>query len=262
MPYRRLPKTDKTRLYALKKAIELESLPLDKTPIPPKMIEQAKAYFPVFQTLVTQYQIIYNKRVDANKKYTDAVKTARMYVSHFIQVLNMTIQRNEMKKEVKNLYGLEPDDFTVPDLSNDNNLELWGKRIIDGEKQRIANGGFPLTYPTIQKVEMYYEIFAELKVNQTTHNESTDRNHKKVKLMRQQVDTLILMIWNAIEAYYANLLPYAKYKACRDCGVIYYYRTGEKHLTPKTDEYIKINEESTLSLDFDEFNQEEEDTEM
>lgn len=255
MPYRRLPKTDKKRLYALQKAIELENRPLSEVPISPKMIEQAKAYFPVFQTLVFQFQTIYNRRVDANKKYTETVKNARMYLSHFIQVLNMTVQRGEIKKDLKKLYNLDPDDYTVPDISNDKNLEYWGNLIINGENERIAQGGIPLSHPNIARVKMHYDIFAELKVSQNTHNESTIRNHQKVKQMREQVDELILMIWDAVEQYYANLLPYARYEACRKCGVIYYYRTGEKHLTPKTDENILLNEKSTLLLDFEEENQ-------
>jgi hypothetical protein len=70
--------------------------------------------------------------------------------------------------------------------------------------------------------------------------------------MREQVDELILQIWDAVEEKYANLLPYARYQACLNCGVIYYYRKGENHLTPKVDEDIQKAQDATLSILFEE----------
>jgi len=50
-----------------------------------------------------------------------------------------------------------------------------------------------------------------------------------------------LDIWNQVEAKYAEKLPYDKLRNCQNYGVIYYYRTGEKKLTPETDkEILKI----------------------
>jgi hypothetical protein len=89
-------------------------------------------------------------------------------------------------------------------------------------------------------------------MNQKTHQQSTNRNQQRVAEMRDQVDELILQIWDAVEAAYVDLLPYARYQACTKCGVIYYYRKGEKHLTPKTDEDIEKAQAATLSLSFEE----------
>jgi len=43
------------------------------------------------------------------------VKTARLYISHFIQVLNLAVLRDEIKTSHKNMYGL-PEANVVPDL--------------------------------------------------------------------------------------------------------------------------------------------------
>ena len=132
MPYRRLPKTDQARLKSLKKAIAMEKMPMNEIPVPFRLLTQAKAYLPVFETLVSQYNMTFETQVSESKKYQNMVKNARMYVSHFIQVLNFAVLRGEFKKDIKVLYGLDPDDFTVPDLTTDAALVVWGRKIIDG----------------------------------------------------------------------------------------------------------------------------------
>lgn len=256
MPYRRLPKTDNARLVSLRKIVAMESWPINELPISTRLLQQAKAYLPVFDTLVQQYNMTFESRVESNKKYQVIIRNARMYVSHFIQVLNMAIMRGELKKEVKEYYQLIPEDYTIPDISTEEGIAEWGRNIIEGEQQRIENGGLPLQYPNIAKVKIYYDLFMESYQSQQTHRQSTSRNHKRVFVMRDQIDELILSIWDSIEEHYANLLPYARYTSCKKAGVIYYYRTGEKHLSPRTDELIVENREATLTIDFDNQNNE------
>lgn len=252
MPYRRLPKTDQARLKSLKKAIEMERMPMNEIPVPLRLLTQAKAYLPVFETLVNQYNMTFETQVTESKKYQNMVKNARMHISHFIQVLNFAVMRGEFRPTVKPLYGLDPEDFTVPDLTTEAALVEWGRKIIDGEQERVANGGLPLAYPTIAKVKIHYDIFCEHLTNKKTYQSSTNYNQQRVADMRDEVDELILQIWDAVEARYADLLPYARYKACVDCGVIYYYRKGEQHLSPKVDEDIEKAQAATLSILFEE----------
>jgi hypothetical protein len=53
--------------------------------------------------------------------------------------------------------------------------------------------------------------------------------------MRQSGDTIIQEIWNEVEAKFSNLPPYERLKQCQKYGLIYYYRKGEKELTPADD---------------------------
>ena len=251
MPYRRLPKTDNARIVSLKKTVAMESWAIEEIPISPRLLQQAKTYLPVFSSLVQQYNMTFENRVLSNKKYQGMIRTARMYISHFIQVLNMAVMRGEMKKEVKEYYQLIPEDFTIPDISSEEGIAEWGRNIIEGEQLRLENGGIPLQFPNIAKVKIYYDIFMDSYQSQQTHRQSTNRNHGRVSSMRGEVDALILSIWDAIEEHYVGLLPYARYNACKKAGIIYYYRTGEKHLSPRTDERIVENDEATLTLDFE-----------
>lgn len=238
MPYRRLPKTDQARLKSLQKAIELENLELDKMPISLKLLSQAKAYYNAFSMLVGEYNQTFGSQVEWNKKYQSAAKNVKMYISHFIQVLNFAVIRGDLKKNVKEYYKLNTEDNTVPDLTSDTALIEWGRNIIDGEQERVSHGGVPLSFPSAAKLTVFYDIFYDLNVSQKIRQKSTSRNQQKVAEMRDQVDELILQIWDSIEAYYENLLPYERYITCQKCGVIYYYRNKEEHLTPEIDKEI------------------------
>lgn len=252
MPYRRIPKTDQARLKALKAAIELETFEIDKIPTSFSLINAAKSILPKFETLVQQYTLAYDTLVVESRKARKQVKNARMYISHFIQILNFAVQRDEIKAKYKAYYGLEPNDFTLPDLSSEQALAEWGEKIIKGEHQRIREGGIALQFPNIQKVSVHYEIFKDYLSGQKIRRSSSERSLSNVAEKRDEVDDIIKKIWDDVEAYYSECLPYERFMNCKKCGVIYYYRRGEKKLTPKVDNDIRLNEKLTQTIDFGE----------
>ena len=72
-------------------------------------------------------------QVVANKRYQQIVYNARLYLSHFIQVLNLAVIRGDIKKEYKAYFNLDIDTHVVPDLSTETSLLKWGNSIIEGE---------------------------------------------------------------------------------------------------------------------------------
>ena len=66
----------------------------------------------------------------------------RLYISHFIQVLNLAVLRDEIKPVHKELYDL-PEANVVPDLLSEAALVEWGRKIIEGEQRRTSQGGSP-----------------------------------------------------------------------------------------------------------------------
>ena len=167
--------------------------------LPYRLTTEAENCLLKFENTVAQYKANYESKVDANKKYKLIVQTTRMYISHFIQVLNFAVIRGEIKKEQKLLYGLDPHQNIVPDLSTEENLLEWGKNIIDGEQKRMANGGFPIYNPAINKVKVHYDIFCEHQRQHTFHVQNTERVHGDLEPMRAQADEIILNIWNIVE---------------------------------------------------------------
>lgn len=215
-----------------------------------KTLCDARRFLMQFENTVMQYHENFRTKVSANKNYRRVVQNARMYISHFIQVLNLAVIRGEVKAEQKELYQLDPHNHIVPDLSSEEDLLVWGENIIQGEQKRTSMGGFPIYNPAIAKVKVHYDIFKEEQMSHTLHKKVTSRVMGDVETQRKQADAIILTIWNEVEDYYKDLLPYDKLCHCKNYGVIYYYRPTEKRLSPETDaEIVRVRESQPL-IDF------------
>lgn len=249
MPYRRLPNTDLARLHALRNALQRAQV-ADYTEqvLPYKVQSEAQRFLVQFENAVVQSKDHYNSKVNANKQYRHIVQNARMYISHFIQVLNLSVIRGEIKKDQKALYGLDINNHIVPELSSEDYILEWGKKIIDGEQKRVAAGGFPIYNPTINKVKVHYDIFCEHQGNHTLVQQNTNRVRTNLDALRSEADAIILNIWNLVEAYYKNELPYARLQKCKAYGIIFYPRRGEKMPTPETDMQLKRIQESQPTI--------------
>jgi len=236
MPYRRLPNTDQARLRALRTAIQQsDKQSYGEQVVTYKVIHEAKTYLGGFEKQLIQYQQTLESQISANKRYQQIVHNARLYISHFIQVFNLSVIRGDIKKEHKLFYNLDPNVHTVPDLSTEAALIKWGKCIIDGENERLRNGGLPIYNPTIAKVKVHYEVFKEYKSTQKIHQNTTNRNWEDLVGLREKGDAIILEIWNQVEAKYKDEKPYARLLNCQNYGLVYYYRKGEKELTKQDD---------------------------
>ncbi|MFZ4723948.1 MAG: hypothetical protein ACOYMD_00730 [Paludibacter sp.] len=237
MPYRRLPNTDQARLRALRTAIlQADKQDFGDIVISFKVIHEAKTYLNIFEKQLAQYQQTLDSQVSANKRYQLIVHNARLYISHFIQVFNLSVIRGDIKKDHKLFYQLDPNVHTVPDLSTENALLQWGKYIIDGENERIRNGGLPIYNPPIAKVKVHYEVFKEYKSTQKLYQNTTNRNWEELVSLREKGDVIILDMWNQVENKFKDISPYSRLKKCQSFGLVYYYRKGEAELTPKDDQ--------------------------
>ena len=250
MPYRRLPKTDQARLHALQRAVQqAANAPYNEQAINYRTLSEAQRFLMQFENQVAQYLANFDSKVSANRQYRHRVRNARMYISHFIQVLNLAVVRGEIKRNQKELYKLNPKSNALPDLTTEEGLLEWGQNIIDGENQRIAAGGFAIYNPTINKVKVHYEMFKEDYTNHQLYKKTHSRVFEDTETLRKQADTIILSIWDQVEAFYKDELPYAKLQKCQAYGMIYYYRTGEAKLTPQTDEQIIAQRAQQTKLD-------------
>lgn len=229
MPYRRLPNTDQARIRALKAIVDKnDSFNLYDFPVSLKTLTDAKNFLARFDAAQKYYKQCLGNQVNSNKKYQPFLKTARLYVSHFIQVLNLAVIRSEIKKEYKKFYELDPDCYTVPDLTNESSVYEWGEKIIKGEKDRLKKGGTPIYNPTIAKVNVHYDIFKESYDAQKWSQSITNRSLDILSSMRNQADKIILDIWNQVEKHFESLSTDDKMRKCQEYGIIYYYRTFEK----------------------------------
>jgi len=231
MPYRRLPNTDQARVRALTTIVEVGESASDVLALPYSlnMLTKAGNLLRIFKQKHTYYKICYQKQSKASKKYQIVVRHARLYVSHFVQVLNLAIQREEIPAADKSYYDLEPENYNVPDISSDASLYDWGQKIIDGEHKRTSYGGSPIYSPTIAKVKVFFDLFKDGYENQKNLQRLTATSLEEVASMRNEVDELLLEIWNSIEAKNKDIESIEeRCDACRKYGVVYYYRSSEK----------------------------------
>ncbi len=163
MPYRRLPNTDAARLRALKIAHKMGSeLPPSKLAFSQATLNRLMFFLPNFEKSIIEAKKAYQLQVNENKEYINLLKKARMYISHFIQVFNMAIQRGEISASERAYFGMYENFNRVPDLNSEQDVIEWGKRVIEGEYKRIAERKSVITNPTIVVVKVRYEKFLDV----------------------------------------------------------------------------------------------------
>lgn len=227
MPYRRLPKTDQARIRALKAAVDssvkggvyTQVLTHNTYHRAKELLERFSREVAVYKRCVTEQS---SKK--GNEQYETALKKARMYVSHFIQVLSMSIMRGEIARAKRSYYGLLENEDTVPNLFSEASVLEWGQKIIVGEQRRQAEGGVPIYNPTMGRVSVVFEIFKEMYDRQHMLQTRTAEALANISNMRYGVDELIYEIWGEVENAFASLSGEARIKRCSEYGVIYYYR--------------------------------------
>ncbi len=229
MPYRRLPNTDLSRIAALKRIVDMSATKHNNVQIIDfRIVQEIATLLDKFKKEQKLYQQNYDAFIKLNKTFKVETQKARLYLSHFIQVLNMTIMRGELKKEIKSGYGLDPESNAVPNLTGEQSIIDWGRKIIAGEEARTKKGGVPIYNPTIAKVKVHYDIFADHLFSIRTYRESIAKHLNGVTRMRPMVDDVILDIWNLVEQTYDDLPFSLKIEKCKAFGLIYYFRESEK----------------------------------
>ena len=160
MPYRRLPKTDASRLKALKTLLDSDSLyTVNGRFIDWKTMNAAQPAYNQLKTAVNQYALQLQVQTRRAPYVEKPQCKAMMYVGHFIQVLLMAVERGEIRKTQLKLYGLEETATALPaNLKSVEGLLDWGPKIIEGEKKRLSQGGRAIYNPTIGMVSTHFDI--------------------------------------------------------------------------------------------------------
>jgi hypothetical protein len=226
MPYRRLPTTDMARLRALEQAFKvfLAQGP-DSLAYSESSLNLIRSFLPRFQSCVMNFNANRETQATRSRDYIEMARRARLYVSH---VINMGIQRGELKPLVRRFYDLENYEAGVPNLTSDTALVQWGKRIIDGDQKRIMAGGSPIYNPSIALVKVNYERFIEAYRHQKTLQANTDRVQQQVAALRVEADAIIVQMWNEIEHFYGTFPDHLKREKANEYGVVYVVRKSEK----------------------------------
>ena len=228
MPYRRLPNTDSARYKALQKALHKgKELPPFKLAFSQSTYQKIISFLPLYEKAMFQMKGAIQIQTERNLDYIPHVKKVKMYISHFIQVVNMAIQRCELPLSILEDYKLSEYGCKVPPMNSEDEICNLGRNLIEGETARIRKGLPPVTNPTIALVKVWYEKFLDAYQDQKNLQLSTCRAQKELAGIRPQADEIILHIWNEVENSFKDLPDDLKREKASEYGLIYVYRKTE-----------------------------------
>ena len=228
MPYRRLPNTDSARLKALKTALNKgKEIPPFKLAFKQSTLTMIQALLPAYENSISEHKNTYQLQIEKSKDYHKAMKKAKMYISHFIQIINMSIQRGELTGSTRKFFGLEKNDKKLPSLSTEEEILEWGSRLMEGEQKRRMQGLSPITNPTIAVVKVHCDNFSDTCNFQQGLKKRVERAQESLSRKRSEADSLIQRLWNEVEDTYKDLPEELKREKSSEYGVVYVFRKNE-----------------------------------
>lgn len=228
MPYRRLPNTDAARLRALRIAYSIgKELPPFKLAFTQSTLQKIQSFLPSFEKALLECKHAYTKQIEKNKEYLPVLKKAKLYISHFIQVLNMAIARGDLPVSEKHFFGLKENIKKLPSLNSEADVIKWGEKLLLGESLRTRQGRSHITNPTIAVVKVRYENFLDSYKFQKMLQKDHSRAQEKLENLRIKADEIILNIWNEVEQHFRNESEEDRRVKAKDYGLVYVFRKNE-----------------------------------
>jgi hypothetical protein len=202
--------------------------------LPPFKLAFSQGTFSKLQSLLSNYEhalsenkIAYNLQVEKNKDYHKHSRKARLYVSHFIQVINLAIIRGDLSATTRAYFGMDEDEKKLPSLQIDEELLEWGHKLIEGEKERRNASLTPITNPSIAVVKVFFDKFLDVYNMQNSLKNRCQRAQTDLNDKRTAVDLIIQQIWNEVEDTFKELPEELRREKASDYGLVYVYRKNE-----------------------------------
>ncbi|MFW5645090.1 MAG: hypothetical protein ACOCZL_04190 [Bacteroidota bacterium] len=228
MPYRRLPNTDNSRLKSLRKALDKgKEIPPFKLAFSQSTLTKVQSLLPSYENALSEHKTAYNLQVEKNKDYHKKMKKAKTYISHFIQVINMSIQRGETATDLRTIFGLPEGDKKLPSLSTEKDIMYWSDRLMEGEQKRQMKGLSPITNPTIAVVKVHCDKFKDSSRYQANLTKRLSRAQEDLAEKRKEADTIIQQLWNEVEETFKDLPEELRRNKASEYGVVYVFRKNE-----------------------------------
>jgi len=226
---KKLPDSDEERLGILQTILDQEEI-IDASDRILSITEfhDLRQFTTSFEATVSVFSQAVENTEKAKNLYDDLFKNAQLYISHFIQVLFLTVIRNEIRTEQLTLYGFPEDNPVLPDLSTEELVLKWGENLMRGESERTYRGGIPLYNPAIAKVKVHYELFKEAIYSLSIYEKNLFRLQKKMDDLREKADNLIFDIWSKVEEKYINYSSEAQTVKFKAYKIQLLYRKGDQ----------------------------------
>jgi len=234
MPYRRLPNTDKSRIRAMETALnENRRTNNGNSVISHSTVYNLELKIEDFKASLSNYKQCLEEQKEFNKIYLENFHKTRLYISHFIQIINFAIARGEYPRKIRKYYEIPVNSNTLPSLQNFEEISKWANIIISGEQLRIANGGKPFQMPSVASINMLFDRLKDENVLLQNLKRKTFNAKIKLSAIRPQIDDLIKDIWDQIENYFENYPSLILREKAKTFGIVYFYRKNEEKIELK-----------------------------
>ena len=219
MAYRRLPNTDKARLTAIVRLNEL--LVIEESNLLNNHQEAIGSLKIVFEELIDRRNEFVTKRRVLNKTKRDLLVKLRLYVSHFLQVFTLAIDREDILKESRAFFKLEINTGVIPSLSKETDVIKWANNIVSGEQKRIEQGIEAISHPRFTRIKEIKEASEKIMDELLDLEKSIEDYYPEIIGQRTRIDVFIKQIWNKIEFQFLNEPIEIKRKKATHFGVVY-----------------------------------------
>ncbi len=231
MPYRRLPTTDKARLRALETALnKVNEVSVKNIPFAQHSIEELQSVKNQFENALKHYELNIKQQSDNSKHYKQVFETARLYLSHFMQVLLFASERGELNGGIKYYGNLQEYGGRIPSLTSEQEILEWGKIMVDGEQKRVREGGSAIYSPSIALVKFKLQEFQDAAIFQQNLKRNTLRSFEKMQGLRKTTNEFISQLWTDIESHLEleATSPELKRQLAEEFGIVYVLRRKER----------------------------------
>jgi hypothetical protein len=160
-------------------------------------------------------------QADATETVKTTIGDARMYITHFFKTFNDAIDRGVFTASDRGFYQLDINDNTVPSLSTEADVILWGERIKDGDAARVLAGGAAMAMPTAAEVDTKLQLFITANNTQGLKKTAYDQAQEAVNGLNTEADAVIKKMWDEAETFYNEETASSMRRKCREWGVIY-----------------------------------------
>jgi hypothetical protein len=230
MPYRRLPTTDKARIRALIAALGKVIKNDNKLAFSNHSVDELQNVKNNFENHLTQYELDIRLQSENSKEYKQVLEIAKMYVSHFMQVLFFASVRGEINGGIKFYDGLDTREGKLPSLNTETEILEWGNKMVKGEQERMQKGGSAIYNPSIALVKFKVAELHDAAIFQQTLKRNTLRSFDKMQTLRKVTNEFISKLWTEIEESIEAESPKMKRQIAQEYGIVYVFRRNEKKI--------------------------------
>lgn len=237
MPSRILPRTNTQRLTALRViAARLPSVPPDLMPLPAPLMDRLTDFLPVYEGLLNAVKLAKARQSAITSEVKPLRHMARIWVRQGYQNIIDAVTRGVLPRAAVTGYGLALDAKGLPPLAAEQQILDAAERLQDAEGRRVAAGGIPMAFPSMDEIMQWADAFRDANLEQAARKSALADAQKDVKKANREADRLILRLWNTIEAAYNNGNRPSMRRRAREWGIIYSIAKARKQVNgPEAD---------------------------